>query len=128
MYATTITNTDINNNSIASLPTRPTASASFGGNGYSAAEMKEAFDKLPRLIIEQFNNLILDIKRTDDEALTACIPTTIYPDHTLLRMMKDIPSGEFAGYLKVGEESLANAIANIYSQIEEIKIMIYSIM
>ena len=46
---------------IASLPTRPTASSSFGGKGYTSQEMKEAFDLLPNLIAARLNSLIEDI-------------------------------------------------------------------
>ena len=121
MFAHKITDTEINNNRVASLPTRPTASASFGGKGYSAAEMKAAFDKLPLIIIEQFNNLLDDITRTDEEAITASIPTSIYVGHSLKKMLSEIPNGEFAGYLKVGDKTLANAIADIYDEIALIK-------
>lgn len=124
MYAQKISDTEINNNRIASLPTRPTASTAFGGKGYSATEMKMAFDKLPLIIIDRFNKLIDDITRYDEESISASMPTSIYVGHTLQQMLHDIPSGEFAGYLKVGNESLANAIAKLYSEIESIKSML----
>lgn len=124
MYASKITDTEISNNRIASLPTRPNASVAFGGKGYSATEMKMAFDKLPLIIIDRFNTLLDDIRRTDEDALIASIPTGIAPEHSLQKMMLEIPSGEFAGYLKVGEESLATAIANIYAEIEALKAML----
>ena len=106
---------------MSSLPTRPTASTAFGGKGYSASEMKAAFDKLPLLLIDRYNKLIDDIKRTDSEAITASIPTNIYTGHNLQTMLYEIPTGEFAGYLKVGNDSLANTIANINSEIEYLK-------
>lgn len=121
MYAQKITDSEISANRIASLPTRPTASTAFGGKGYSAAEMKEAFDKLPLILIDRFNKLIDDIRRFDDEALTGDIPTGIDSGHNLKQMFSDIKGGEFAGYLKVGDESLATAIANLYNEIENIK-------
>ena len=124
MYSTKITDTEISNNRIASLPTRPTASAAFGGKGYSAAEMKEAFDKLPMLLIDRFNRLIDDIQREDIDSVTASMPTFIFDGHTIYDMLFDITNGEFAGYLKVGNESLASAIANLYSEIEDIKSML----
>ncbi|MBQ7314885.1 MAG: hypothetical protein IJW83_02640 [Clostridia bacterium] len=46
---------------IASLPTRPTAPTSFGGKGYTASDMKAAFDRLPLFIIERLNALIDDV-------------------------------------------------------------------
>ena len=57
-----ITESDIAPLKISSLPTRPTAPTAFGGKGYTATEMKEAFDKLPLKIIESFNSLIDDIE------------------------------------------------------------------
>jgi hypothetical protein len=47
---------------VESLPTRPTESTAFGGKGYTSTEMKAAFDRLPKLIIERFNHLIDDIE------------------------------------------------------------------
>ena len=48
--------------SVASLPTRPTAPTAFGGSGYTATEMKAAFDRLPLRIIEGFNSLLSEIE------------------------------------------------------------------
>ena len=56
-----ITTEEIEENAVASLPTRPTESVSFGGRGYTSAEMKAAFDRLPRLVAERLNSLLLDI-------------------------------------------------------------------
>ena len=53
---------------VSSLPTRPTASYAFGGRGYTASEMKAAFDKLPEYIIEKLNLLIDDLLREGDES------------------------------------------------------------
>lgn len=46
---------------IASLPTRPTSSATYGGRGLTAQEMKKAYDAYPALIKERFNALIADL-------------------------------------------------------------------
>ncbi len=43
---------------VASLPTRPTSPREFGGRGYTAAQLKEAFDRLPRLVAERYNELV----------------------------------------------------------------------
>ena len=61
MNTTKITDSEIDTLKVASLPTRPTAPAAFGGKGYTALEMKAAFDKLPLRIIESFNLLIDEI-------------------------------------------------------------------
>ena len=49
MYTSKILDSEISGLKVASLPTRPTAPQSFGGKGFTAAEMKAAFDKLPLL-------------------------------------------------------------------------------
>ena len=43
---------------VVSLPTRPGASREFGGRSYTPAQVKEAFDRLPRLIAERYNQLV----------------------------------------------------------------------
>ena len=57
-----ITDSEISERLVASLPTRPNSPTSFGGRGYSAAEMKSAFDRLGLLIAERFNALLDDIQ------------------------------------------------------------------
>ncbi|MDD6981045.1 MAG: hypothetical protein PUJ21_04805 [Clostridia bacterium] len=43
---------------VSSLPLTPTASPALGGRNYTPAEMKAAFDRLPRLIAERLNELL----------------------------------------------------------------------
>ena len=62
-----ITDSEISELKISSLPSRPTAPPSFGGRGYTAKEMKEAFDRLPLFIIERLNSLIDDVEIIKDE-------------------------------------------------------------
>ena len=57
-----ITDSDIASLKISSLPTRPTAPTSFGGKGYTATQMKAAFDQLPLYIITHLNTLIGEIE------------------------------------------------------------------
>jgi hypothetical protein len=57
-----IYDSDISSLKVSSLPTRPTAPTAFGGKGYTATEMKEAFDKLPLYIIDHFNTLVGEIE------------------------------------------------------------------
>ena len=65
-----ITDSEIEQLKVASLPSRPTAPPSFGGRGYTAKEMKEAFDKLPLFIIARLNSLIDDVYRLEGEIAT----------------------------------------------------------
>ena len=62
MNAKKINESEISTLKVASLPTRPTAPTAFGGKGYTATEMKAAFDKLPLYTIANYNLLISDIE------------------------------------------------------------------
>ncbi|MBQ8381341.1 MAG: hypothetical protein IJY18_05550 [Clostridia bacterium] len=66
MKTSKITESEIADLKISSLPTRPTAPASFGGRGYTAKDMKAAFDKLPLFIIERLNSVIDDIAAVEN--------------------------------------------------------------
>ena len=106
MKATTITENEIKNLKVASLPTRPTSPKSFGGNGYTATQMKEAFDKLPLFIIEKFNALISDILDTGADSIAHEIATGIKSGHTLSDMFEDISNGSFLNYVMLDNISL----------------------
>lgn len=125
MKAHKIYNEEIKNLKISSLPSRPTAPTSFGGRGYTANQVKEAFDALPLFIIERFNELIDDIKATGKDALIASIPTGIYNGHSLSDLIEDILSGAFAEYLSVADITLDEfktdydeAVQRIYEHID----------
>ncbi len=101
---------DISQLKIASLPSRPTAPTSFGGKGFTATEMKEAFDKLPLYIISRLNSLIDDIEGTGEGSVAASIPTGIKEGHSLALLFSDIASGEVGNYLSVLGEPLNECI------------------
>ena len=105
MRATKILNSDIETMKVSSLPSRPTAPVSLGGMGYTAAQMKEAFDKLPLYLVEKFNELLDDISDKDD-GLLAALKTGISEHHSLADLIADITDGTFASYLKVSGGSL----------------------
>ena len=102
-----ITNQEINQNKVASLPSRPNASVAFGGAGYSSAQLKAAFDRLPLLLAERYNALVGAIQAEGEESLLAQIPTGIpTPEggtYMLGELLTHIKDGTFATYLKVGE-------------------------
>ena len=127
MKAKKISTSEISELKIASLPTRPTAPKSMGGKGYGAQEMKEAFDKLPLFIIERFNALIDDVSSTGEDSLANAIKTNIRDSHTLSDLFKDIASGELISYLFINGESLECIIAEIKSELAEIKATLDSI-
>ena len=101
-----ISNEEIKNMKISSLPSRPTAPTAFGGRGYTASDMKEAFDRLPLFIIERLNSLLDDIARGGEDGIAAEIKTDIKEGHTLRELFLDVLDGSFSGYLALGEETL----------------------
>ena len=106
---------------VSSLPTHPTVPTGLGGKGYTSRDMKEAFDKLPMLIIERFNALIDDISAKGDNSLAAEIPTGLDDSHTLYSLFCDIKNGSFANYVSVGEVSLAAKIAELEAKIAAVE-------
>ena len=88
MKATKITEAEISDKRVSSLPTRPTAPQTLGGIGYTAKEMKDAFDRLPLYIIEKFNTLIDTL---DDGSIVGYVPfgdTTL--GEFLLKLREDL--------------------------------------
>ena len=61
MRSKRITEDEIKDMLISSLPTRPTAPEEFGGKGYTAAGLKAVFDALPLLLVDSFNLLLDDL-------------------------------------------------------------------
>jgi hypothetical protein len=110
MNATRITKEEIAGLTVASLPTRPTAPTAFGGAGYTSAELKAAFDRLPLLLVDRYNMLVEDAGALGEGSLAAEIPTGIAPEHTLTDLFADIENGNLASYIRVGDESLLSVI------------------
>jgi len=106
---------------IASLPTRPTASAAFGGKGYTAAMMKEAFDKFPEFLLERLNLLIDDLLKEGEESYVGSFKTGITPTHTLKLLIDEIMGGDFSKYLMVNGKSLYYVVNSLQAQIDELK-------
>lgn len=102
---------------VSSLPSRPNASGTFGGRGYTATEMKEAFDRLPLFLVERFNSLLDDIAASGEGSLADTVPTGLGTAHTLADLFADITSGALAGYLSTGEETLSARLSRIDGEI-----------
>ena len=99
---------------ISSLPTRPTAPTAFGGRGYTASEMKAAFDMLPLFIIERLNALISYIKADPEQSSVAGdILTGLSEGHTLYDLFGEIRDGTLGDRLSVLGEALPVAISDI---------------
>ena len=121
MTVTPITNEEIRERGVSSLPTRPTAPAAFGGGGYTAAELKAAFDRLPCLIIERLNLLLEEIRAEGEGSVAAAIPTGLIEGHTLRTLFADIKNGSLAGYLDVGGTTLTEALSAIDERLAELE-------
>ncbi len=121
MNATKITENDVSHLLISSLPTRPTAPTTYGGLGYTTAQMKAAFDALPLYIIERFNALLDDICAEGEGSVAAQIRTGLRDGHSLLDMFADVTDGSFASYLDVGGESLLSALLSISERLDALE-------
>ena len=121
MNTTKILAEDIKNLKVAAMPARPPAPTAFGGSGYTAAEVKAAFDRLPLYIAEKFNSLLDDIAALGDGSLAAEIPTGLGDSHSLSELFRDVENGNFASYMHVGDATLAAAIAELKERISAIE-------
>ncbi len=117
-----ITESEIAEYKISALPTRPTAPTAFGGKGYTAQQMKAAFDKLPLYVMERLNSLIDDIADEGEGGAAASIPTGIRDGHSLRDLFYDIVSGALAEYLTVGDSSLAERLSEIEARLARVEV------
>lgn len=121
MNAKIITKDEISDMLISSLPTKPTTPTFFGGKGYSAEDMKAAFDKLPLFILEKYNELIEAILATGDGSLASAIKTGFSDTHTLSELFADIEDGSFPSYVKFLDASLSEYLLDLREDIDKIK-------
>ena len=105
---------------VTSLSSRPSAPYAWGGDGLTPRALKERFDRLPRLIAERLNSLlamILEVPNLADpskDSIAEVIRSGLLEndgEHTLADFFRDLLSGEAAEYLRVGEETLSEALA-----------------
>lgn len=120
MTATKILNDEIKDLKISSLPSRPNAETKYGGYGYSAANMKDAFDALALFIIKRYNALIDDIHTTEG-GICESIKTGISEEHTLSDFFDDVTSGALSSYLTLFEKTLAEHVRELYDRIEALE-------
>ena len=121
MKTTKILTEEISDLTVSSLPTRPTSPIALGGRGYSSAEMKQAFDKLPLFIIERLNSLIDDIKSEGGGSVADAIPTGICEEHSLKDLFADVKNGNLSSYLNVLGKTLAVHIAEILERLKRLE-------
>ncbi len=79
MSLQTITEREMKSASISILPVHPNRQRALGGRELTPAEAKEAFDRLPRLVAERYNELVEEIR---DGSYLASVP---YGENTTLR-------------------------------------------
>ena len=103
---------------VASLPTRPTASSSFGGGGYTSNRLKAEFDKLPELIAARLNSLIEDI---NDGSLTEARPTGVDSPSTLGEFFAAMESGELCELICLDGKSLKVYLEELRRDIDALK-------
>ena len=120
MKSQKITDGDINEKKVASLPTRPTAPAAFGGKGYTATELKEAFDSLPLFLVEKYNELIEDICAENGGTITDRVKTGITDTQTLAEFFLDVINGNLITYLAAPSGTVAQYLLELRSDIDKI--------
>ncbi len=116
-----ISESEIADLKVSSLPTRPTSSRANGGRGFSASEMKAAFDSLPLYIIKRLNSLIEDIEGVGEGSLASSLKTGIEDGHTLKDLFDEIGSGNLIYRLGFEDESLGSYVAKLKSEYDDIK-------
>ena len=93
-----ISEEDINSAKVSGLQTRPNAPTSYGGNGLSAAELQEHFDKLAMLAIHKINAIIAAINTSE---FSKNLPLDSLTFKTLDSLVGGIVSGALANAIKV---------------------------
>ena len=121
MAISKITSAEIEERLIENLPTRPNSPTTLGGKGYTANELKAAFDALPRLVAERFNDLIDDITSEDSSEIKSLIKTGIKESHTLNDLFSDIQNSTILDYLIIDDEPLSVFLRGLKSDLESMK-------
>ncbi|MBQ2794308.1 MAG: hypothetical protein IJF05_06405 [Clostridia bacterium] len=118
MKAKTITDEEVELLKVASLPNRPTAPEEYGGSGFSAREMKEAFDRLPLYLMQRFNELIDDISAEGADSVAHAIKVGLGEEVSLRDFIDWFGSGKILAYIPVGDGNLAYFLANLRKDID----------
>ena len=101
------------------MPNLPYAS---GGINYSSSDLREAFDKLPLLIVERLNSLISEI---EDSSVCESIETGIMDSHTLADMFNDIKIGNFVWYLTMDGEPVSTILYGIMERLDRLEAEVF---
>ncbi|MBQ2876912.1 MAG: hypothetical protein IJE25_07875 [Clostridia bacterium] len=122
MKTNKILNTETEPYLISSLPARPNLPYASGGINYSSSDLREAFDKLPLLIVERLNSLISEI---EDSSVCESIETGIMDSHTLADMFNDIKIGNFVWYLTMDGEPVSTILYGIMERLDRLEAEVF---
>ena len=120
MYSQKISPDEIADIKVSSLPTRPNAPTSLGGVGFTASQMKEAFDALPIFIIDRLNLLIDDIRGVDGGNISDVVKSGIKDGHTLENFFEDIKDGTALSYIQCFGSTLGSYLEKLRTDINTI--------
>ena len=109
---------------IGSLSTRPALPSLYSGRSLSAQELKDAFDRLPRLIASRFNTLLSSLGLYGEDKvidrLSEVLATGIKAGHSFDDLIDDIKNGVFCTYLTVdGVHTLRETLAALSARIDK---------
>ena len=107
MKSHTITNEEIEALKVASLPNRPTAPEEYGGHGFTAKEMKEAFDRLPLYLVDRLNDLIDAIETERSDSVLRSIKLGVGNGMTLYDFLLLFETGQILSIIPMGDENLS---------------------
>lgn len=120
MKISTISESEMHEAGVASLSNRPTSPYVYGGEGLTPSELKERFDRLPRLVASRLNLLLRAVGESPElpectgGSLLEMLPSGMFPterpEHTLANLLAELLDGTASGYLTVGARSLADAL------------------
>lgn len=115
-----IKDSEIDERLIANLPTRPNAPTALGGKGYSAADLKAAFDSLPTLIAARYNELIDDLTNEDgSEAIRGAY--TGVEGETVGMLLDGMKDGTILDKILIDEEILSAYLRTLKAEIAELR-------
>ena len=118
MKSHTITNEEIEALKVASLPNRPTAPEEYGGHGFTAKEMKAAFDRLPLYLVERFNDLVDDIETESSDSILRSVKLGLGNGMTLYDFLLLFETGQILSIIPFGEENLSYYLVRLRRDID----------
>ena len=119
-----ISETEIDERLISNLPTRPNAPTSMGGKGYSAAELKSAFDSLPKLIAERYNELIDDLTNPEGSEIIKSFKPEGLSGESLEDFFESVKESTILDRLIIDGDVLSYYLRALKSEVESLRSLI----